>query len=714
MKKLFLTSIILCLFKLTGIAQIDSEFWFAAPEVMQHNASNLDRPIMLRITTYSTPATVSVTIPSLASTLGTLVIPANSFQSFDLTAWINTLECINPNVVTNNGLKITATAPVSVYYDVVSGGTSGLRNNPEAFVLKGKNALGTNFTIPSQYAFDNIFNYSPMARNSFDIVATENGTQVVITPSNDIVGHVAGVPFTISLNAGQTYSALATTHLASGHLTGSLVTANKPVAVTVKDDGLYVDNYCVDLVGDQILPVSKIGTEYIAVKGQLDVHSNELLFITATQNATQILKDGTLVATINAGQTFSTPIGAAQNATYIQTAFPAYIWQVSGSGCEVGATQLPQIECTGSKKVSYLRVSDASLQANIITRSGHQGNFLLNGSPAVITSTLFNPVPGTGGAWVFARVQLPLSSYPINSVIELENTSGLFHLSYIDRNNGGAGYAYFSDYGGVDAVATAGNNPYCQGENVNLYASTVSGGVYNWSGPAGFSSMLQNPVIPGATAANAGWYKLEVSNGQCRSIDSVYVYMKDCVPPDSCVLTVKYCIDVDNPLTYYFEASGFSSTGTYFWDFGDGNTLVSVGGNVTHTYANPGSYIVNVGYSAGGRLCVKRFQICIGKLLKRAAGEEDQVIGLNELGDLYPNPANTEIYIPILVPDHKEVHIDAEIIGADGKSPLKIARLPVTNGKITIPVHSLNDGVYIVRIRLNDATYQKKFVKATR
>lgn len=99
MKKLFLASIAILLLKLAGVAQTDTEFWFAAPEVMQHTGSNLDRPILLRITTYSAPATVTITIPSASSTLGTLLIPANSFQSFDLTTWIGILECVTPNTV---------------------------------------------------------------------------------------------------------------------------------------------------------------------------------------------------------------------------------------------------------------------------------------------------------------------------------------------------------------------------------------------------------------------------------------------------------------------------------------------------------------------------------------------------------------------------------------------------------------------------------------
>ena len=50
------------------------------------------------------------------------------------------------------------------------------------------------------------------------------------------------------------------------------------------------------------------------------------------------------------------------------------------------------------------------------------------------------------------------------------------------------------------------DSPLCTGETLHLYAETISNATYSWSGPNGFASTLQNPVIPNVTTVNAGDY----------------------------------------------------------------------------------------------------------------------------------------------------------------------------------------------------------------
>jgi hypothetical protein len=62
---------------------------------------------------------------------------------------------------------------------------------------------------------------------------------------------------------------------------------------------------------------------------------------------------------------------------------------------------------------------------------------------------------------------------------------------------------------------------------LNLYAETVPNASYWWSGPNGFLSTLQNPVIPNVTMANAGNYSCVITvNGQSSdpAITSVVIF----------------------------------------------------------------------------------------------------------------------------------------------------------------------------------------------
>jgi len=473
--------------------QADTLFWFAAPEISNSASTTpafvqfpmLDRPIILRLTTYGQPATVTISQPAGGGMpVQTVNISANSTQNVDLTQWIDFIENKPPDVVLNYGLKISSTALITAYYDNVSGGGAYSALNPEAFILKGQNALGTEFWIPGQNYLNNGSYYTPApASSSFDIVATENNTTVTITTANAITGHAAGTTFTVTLNEGQTYSATATSQAAAMHVHGSKVVSDKPVAVTVKDD-LLSNDVCADLSGDQIIPVRLLGTEYIAIKGG-QLSTGDQLFITATQNGTDIVNNGSVVTTINEGQTYR--MGITGSAMYVTTSHPAYVWQVSGIGCEVGAGQLPQIRCSGSTSVSFTRINGA-LYLNLLVQSGGQGNFLINGAPGVVTSAQFSLVAGTTD-WYSAQVSLPLAQYPSGSVISITNTSSLFHVGILNGDvTGGTSYGYFSSFSQAGAPAqpsayTASSVSVCQGQNgVTYTVPAVSGAAtYEWS-----------------------------------------------------------------------------------------------------------------------------------------------------------------------------------------------------------------------------------------
>ncbi len=544
MKKGFYTLICLC-FCLLANAQTDTLFWFAAPEVSIDGA-NFDRPILLRITTSGQAATVTISQPAGGGMPPQVVnIPAANTQTVDLTNWIDIIENKPANTVLNYGLQIQSTTPVTVYYEVLS---AQCQCNPEIFILKGQSALGADFWIPSQNYLDNNSGYTPVPYSAFDIVATQNNTTVSITPANNIVGHAAGTPFTITLNQGQTFSSTAASGLAALHLQGSRVTSDKPIAITIKDDLLNGAPFggCADLGGDQIVPIGLLGTEYIAMKGFLNAPGDQL-FVMAIQNGTTITQDGTPVATINAGQT--SRLSIAGTSTYIQTSAPVYVLQMSGFGCEIGLDILPPIICTGSFDVAFTRSTTEDMFINVMVRSGGQGNFLVNGSNAVITAGGFTAVPGTGGQWVSAQISLPVGSYPQGTAITVSNSSSLFHLGLIHGGIGsGCRFGYFSNFARITANANSNASNICQGSGIQLTADTIPLATYSWTGPAGFTSAQQNPFLPSSSTNNSGNYIVTASVLGCLSPpDTTFVAVTNCFPDtDGDGITDEYDLDDDN------------------------------------------------------------------------------------------------------------------------------------------------------------------------
>lgn len=68
----------------------------------------------------------------------------------------------------------------------------------------------------------------------------------------------------------------------------------------------------------------------------------------------------------------------------------------------------------------------------------------------------------------------------------------------------------------VDAIT-------CETQALNLYATNVTSATYQWTGPNGFSSTDQNPVIANATPANNGTYTVKSIQNGCESVETSIV-----------------------------------------------------------------------------------------------------------------------------------------------------------------------------------------------
>ncbi len=584
-------------------AQTDTVFWFAVP---QASVGCGDNPIYLRVTAFGNSSDVTISQPANgAFTPISVTVNVNTTQSIDLTPYKKLLEDSLENSVQDKGLLIKATNPVSIYYDVASASSCDI------FVLKGRNAVGTNFVIPAQNYFQNEFAYSPPARSGFDIVATENGTTVLITPSHTIFGHAAGVQFNVSLNKGQTYSAIATSALGVDHLYGSKVTSDKPIAITVKDDGLGHTSlastgcYGWDIAGDQIIPVNILGTEYIVVKGFLA--SEEKAFIFSSQSNTSVYVGGVLVANIPAvGGMYV--LNMTDSAAYINSTKPICVFHISGVGCELAAAVIPPVHCTGSTAIAFNRVTPDGLFRQfsmfIMTRDGLQDNFMLNGNASLITAPSFLPVPGTSGDWVYARFTFNETQLPVgtNTII---NTEGPFHLGILERlenPKGSARYGYFSGF------STNNSNTemsFCEGDSATL-EPTMTGSGYLWN---------DGDTNSYRTVKDEGLYWVKTDFGYCDVRDtfliSFYPIPAANFTPDPEVTSLS-----ESTINFINNSS---NADTCKWYFGDGDSSTDC--STFHKYNDDGYYDVT--------LIIKTNDGCTDTIVKVVHIVEDSLVFTN-------------------------------------------------------------------------------------
>lgn len=567
-------------------AQTSKTFWFAAPDL---SSGHEQSPIVLRlINGNSTPATVTVSEPANTANFFpiTLTIPANTLKTFDLSALIVQVEDQPANTANKYGILISSDQYISAYYE--ESGT----NNPAIYVLKGDNALGTNFLIPGQNLLNNVSTVTPLPYNSFHIVATEDNTTVTIIPKNAIVGHAAGVSFSVTLSKGQTYAAVAISQIAAYHLGGSRVTSNKPITITVCDDSMYgsaLGGTCYNQGGDQIIPVNLLGKSYVAVRGYLGVGTSstvgDQVFAMATQPNTDIYINSIKKATLaNVGDIYNYNMGQSANACFIQGSKNISVLQMSGFGCEADFAVLSQLACTGSRTVTLARSGPDSYNLTILVESGGEGNFNIStssGIGATLVATDFSVVPGTGGAYLYARKSFTTSQIAAGATVTLTNSTNKFHVGIIHGTTGsGCRFGYFSEYSSSQAKFDPRTVNVCLGNPINLAPTfTVSRTVdpttvlYSWNVPDGLggrivtspSNTSPSYQVTNASLAQSGAYIVHVSADGCDATDTATVNVINSPLRVNDAVTV-----CSNELPYVWNGKKYSVAGVYT------DTLVSV------------------------------------------------------------------------------------------------------------------------------------------
>jgi hypothetical protein len=387
MKKAFLLLTFL-IYSFTSFCQRDTEFWFVAPEV-RVSILDYDRPIFLKFFSYDLPATVTVSMPANPA-FPDQTVELDPWQSFsmNLTDYIDIIENKPKNSVLNFGLKITSDNSISAYYEILGDCTC----NPEILPLKGTYALGRNFYVPFQTYLKN-GNATDPASATIDIVASRDATTVSVTPTKNLVGHPAGTTFSISLNAGQTYSLKAASDLASEHPTGTHITADKA-------------------------------------------------FIVATQDGTTVKVKNMPNTLLDKGESMSINL-APGDAKIIKTTKPAYVLKITGTGCETSGDLVPPLDKTGATSAGFIRSTSEPFYLSLITLQGNQSGFSLNDNNSLIDPNSFTVVPGSGGQYVISRILLSTEDLPVNQANWINNSIGTFQASILN----GAEYVTGSRFG---------------------------------------------------------------------------------------------------------------------------------------------------------------------------------------------------------------------------------------------------------------------------
>ncbi len=612
--------LLLSLFKVTPtFSQIDTAFWFAAPWVTPDHAAR--QPIIMRVASFANTTTVRLRQPAMPNVFHkydtTFTMGPNSVVN--VTFWKDapattgnrgwdSLEVRPANQVVPYGIYVSTSNNVSVVYDVVTTG-----NNPETMSLKGQNGLGTEFVCPHQTQwfnqFKTDFGSTPPGVNQpkqqINIVGTKPNTVVWITPKCAIVGHAANITYSIMLaNPGDAYTlenATQSTNVPGNNLSGTIISSNNPIAVTVADDSVRnPSGGCHDLIGDQIVPVDIVGKDYIMNKGNMNAGALEGGYIVGTDNFTSVqITNALSVVTntiINKGETFF--YGVQTPMTFVQANKPVYCYQTDGIGCEGGSAILPPLSCAGSSLVAFARNQPNQFFLNILCKTGAQNSFTINGSTVLIPGTAFTVVPGTGGLYMAAQIPFSLAQIPIGSYTVGNNTPAPldnFALGIFDGSaGGGMNFYYMSSFIRRVDIGTTTMTPVCAIPGATcLLTGTISGGAITGTWAASGSGTI-NPVYNSTLNTVSTIYSLSPADLLQPSLTFTLGSTGNCVPK-----TITVSVQITKPPTVAGSVSlttqcknnvlplnltgNITNAAGGLWTGGNGGSYGVPGANTTYT-----------------------------------------------------------------------------------------------------------------------------------
>ncbi|HEY9116288.1 MAG TPA: gliding motility-associated C-terminal domain-containing protein, partial [Roseivirga sp.] len=437
-------------------------------------------------------------------------------------------------------IKITSDENISVY------AFNNRQRSADATVVLPFNTLGKEYYV-SAYWEDGPNDGIGTANSpsEFLIVATQNGTEIEITPTVETrSGKAAGVPFKINMSEGQVYQVQA-----DDDLSGTLVKASsgqddcKNFAVfggnmwgrvtmgencgTVNDPQ-FPGGYAADQLFEQMYPTSTWGKNYVAIPYEL--RAKQGIRVMAKEDGTEV-RVGLDTYTLNAGEyetfvtdqvvaiTANNPIQVAQ----FSLTMSCDTRTTSGTGDPFMIMLNPNEQQLNEINFNALAATELNnYYLTVITDSDQTGNLTLNGDQVSLAS--FTQVP-----------EAPEYSYASISILK--------GLDYNLKSSGGF-VAYIYAFGFLESFG------YVAGaslENLNLEVQ----------GNDEFIEIIQDQACLNAEIA--------------------------------------FSVDFDTP------AGASPRFNTFDWDFGNGD--MAQGQNVTYTYTRPGEYNITLVASDGLGSC---------------------------------------------------------------------------------------------------------------
>ena len=399
----------------------------------------------------STPSTKNVTYtitpigqPS-SSTISGIISNTNPVEISLGTGYGQLFVESNQSSVIQNNKGYIIEAEDVIYVSLRMKAGSGAQAG--ALVSKGLSALGNTFRVGA------FTNQNPQTNymNFVSVMASEDNTVVTFDdlPAGLTIKNYSGpFPVVINLDEGESYTIATNSSenvVNQDGLIGALVQADKPIVVNSGSaNGSFHNGGGRDYGIDQIVDYSKVGNEYIFVKGDGSDSWENVLLVAHEDNTSISINGHATIATINAGDYYlieGNNYSTNQN-MYVSTNKNVFAYQgigANGSEANQGLFFVPPLSCENRGNVNSI----ANIQ-NIGTTVYNGGITIITNKNATVTvnSQPINALPQdvTGN---INYVTYKLSGLTGDVSIE---SSGELYCAYYNFNGAATSGSFYSGF----------------------------------------------------------------------------------------------------------------------------------------------------------------------------------------------------------------------------------------------------------------------------
>ena len=314
------------------------------------------------------------------------VVAANGIEQLNIPKEYCYHHGTDNETIANKGIHIKSTDTISVYCANIA------NNSFDASFVLPLAGLGSDYIIQcgeqSTVSTSSFENYKRENQTSaFLIVATEDNTTVNITPSVSTLGNqAAGTTFQVRLNTGQTYHVRSNNDASSSSgrdLSGTRVTADDCKKIAVFNGNTLTripttnsGSSGFDHVFEQAMPLHSWGRRFVVTQSM--TRTRDMVKIISSADGNEIRRNGTIVATLNANETYNFYLTANEGSCYIEASHTCAVYLYNTSAFDNKASGDPSMVWISPIEQKISDITFATFTHNQATIDNHYVNIIVS------------------------------------------------------------------------------------------------------------------------------------------------------------------------------------------------------------------------------------------------------------------------------------------------------------------------------------------------